>query len=104
VNKFITRAVNHLRYSTHVIISDDDFIKVIKEDTYAFDSMVNNSLDWDILASLILNSFSLHVIDKRWPTTEEFSNMSEAEFDAFNEEFKQGCIEHGFGYAKNNHE
>ena len=104
MNKFITRAVNHVRYTTHVVISDEDFIKVIKEDDYVFNSIVNNSLDWDNLECLILNSFSLSMIDKRWPTTEEFSNMSQDEFDDFNDEFQKGCIKHGFGYSYNTYE
>lgn len=104
MNKFITRAVNHVRYNTHVIISDDDFIKVVKEDNYVFNAIVNNSLDWDNLESLILNAFSLHIIDKRWPTVDEMTNMSEAEYDAFHSEFQKGCIQHGFGYAKNTQE
>lgn len=104
MNKFITRAVNHVRYTTHVIISDEDFIKVIKEDDYVFNSIVNNSLDWDNLESLILNSFCLSMIDKRWPTPDELSSMTEVEYDAFHDEFQKGCLEHGFGYAKNTQE
>lgn len=104
MNKFITRAVNHVRYTTHVVISDEDFIKVIKEDNYAFDSMVNNSLDWDNLECLILNSFCLSMIDKRWPTPDEINTMTPAEYEAFHGEFQKGCIQHGFGYDRNTRE
>lgn len=104
MNKFITRAVNHVRYTTHVIISDEDFIKVIKEDDYVFNSIVNDSMDWDNLECLILNCFSLHVIEQRWPTPDEIQSMTLAEFEAFHDEFQKGCIQHGFGYAKNTQE
>ena len=104
LNKYITRAVNHVRYNTHVVISDEDFIKVMNEDPHTFDSIVNNSLDWDILEGLILNAFSLHIVDKRWPTADEFREMSQIEFDAFNDEFQKGCVQHGFKYSKNTQE
>lgn len=104
MNKYITRAVNHLRYTTHVVISDEQFINVMKQDNYVFQSIINNSLDWDILRNLIVNSFSLHVTNKRWPEIEVLSEASQFLFDAFMDEFKAGCIKHGFGYSENNFE
>lgn len=99
MNKFITRAANHVRNNTNIVISDDDFIKVLKQDSYVFESTVNNSLDWDVLESLILNTFSLHVMNRRWPTSDEFSAMSQSEFEAFNDTFINGCGQHGFVYS-----